>query len=256
MQSNEGRIRGSQKVPTKVKEVAMAALLLCAGGSALAWGVGQMYKPASSTDSPDDQCRMLANALLAGDSEYVFQHLNPTDAKHLKMDLFKLKAFQEGLLAPRLSEPYAWRPRQNRAFSCQGSEGIIFVHMDEPARKTRTAISLFTKTEKGAVSFRYDDLLKILSSLDQASNLTKDQRRERMAQDAKAMAGSKLDGFSLLHPGPEAEAIYQAELDRLKEARERAMKQIADGRAKKTRLREQVKSQPFANKIEAPVSRP
>lgn len=254
MQINEGRIRETKKIPAKVKEVAAAVLLLCAGGTALAWGLGQMYRPAAAPVNPDDQCRMLANALLAGDSEMVFRHLNPADAKHLKMDFLKLKAFQEEMLAPRLSVPLAWRPRQNRAYSCQGNDGIVFVHMDEPTGGARTAISLIIKNQDGAVTFRYDDLIKILSNLDKATNLTEEQREERMRQDARAMLNARLDGFSLLHPGGLADDIYSQEALRLEQQKQAALATLPEPKPDKAKVRAQISALSATKTLELPVT--
>ncbi len=208
MQKHEGKANSAVILSTKVKEAAAAALLLCLAGTALAWGVSQMASPASQPKSVDEQCRGLGNALLAGDTELVFSYLNKTDAKHLKMDTFKLKAFQEELFAPRLSVPLAWRPMNNRAFSCQGREGIIFIHLDEPIGRSRTSISLPIHNDNGTLSLRYDDLLRILSNLDKASSLTDEQKTLRMTQDAEVMVRTGLDGYSQLHPGKEADLIY------------------------------------------------
>ncbi len=214
MQSNEGRIRESQKVPTKVKEVAMAALLLCAGGSALAWGVGQMYRPTSSTPSPNDQCRMLANAFLAGDTDLVFEHVNSSDAKHLSFKLSQLKAFQDKMLSPRLGAPVAWRPRHNRVIACHSDEGIISLHLSDPKDTRRFVMSLVTQMEGDKITYRYDDLLRVLSNLDKNSGLTREQKYARMREDAEAMALTGLPGFSQLHPGPEAESIWKEAVNR------------------------------------------
>lgn len=218
MQSNEGRIRGSQKVPTKVKEVAMAALLLCAGGSALAWGVGQMYKPASATAPTYDQCRMLANAFIAGDTELVFNHIHGNDAKHLSFKLPQLKTFQEKMLSPRLGAPVAWRPRYNRVLACQSGEGVISLHLSNPEDTKRMILSLFVQKEGDKITYRYDDLLRVLSNLDKNSGLTKQEKLARMYSDAEAMIEADLPGFMQLHPGGEAEMIWQQTLDRRRAA--------------------------------------
>lgn len=222
MQSNEGNIRGSHKVPTKVKEVAMAALLLCAGGSALAWGVGQMYRPASVAAHPDDQCRMLANAFVAGDTDLVFEHINSSDAKHLSFQLRQLKAFQDKMLAPRLGAPVAWRPRHNRILACQSDEGVISLHLSDPQDSKRVVLSLFTQMEGSKVTYRYDDLLRVLSNLDKNSELTKEQKIARMRDDAEAMADTELPGFSQLHPGHEAESIWKEAVNRKESAQAEA----------------------------------
>lgn len=210
MQKFEGKASTKSTLLTKTKEITAAALLLCIGGTALAWGAGQISKPAPTVQSPDDQCRMLINGLLAGDSELVFKHLHPNDARHLQLDIHKLKAFQEELLSPRLSTPYAWRPRVNRVHTCQSREGIVFVHMQAPADDRRTSLSLRLTNEDGTVTFRYDDLLKVLSNLDRASNLNLAQSEARMKRDAEAMLRSKLEGFSTLHPSRRAAALYKA----------------------------------------------
>lgn len=218
MQSNEGRIKGSQKVPTKVKEVAMAALLLCAGGSALAWGVGQVYRPASAAAPVYDQCRMLANAFFAGDTELVFNHIHSSDAKYLSFKLGQLKTFQEKMLTPRLGAPVAWRPLHNRVLACDSDEGVISLHLTNPEDSKRMILSLFVQKEGDKITYRYDNLLRVLSNLDKSSGLTQEQKVARMHADAEAMAEADLPGFTQLHPGGEAQLIWEQTLNRRKAA--------------------------------------
>lgn len=219
MQSYEGKVRKGTKFSTTTKEAAIAVMLFIAGGSALAWGVGQMARPASAPEKPDDQCRGLANAFLAGDTDLVFSHLHPQDASHLKMNLHLMKAFQEKMLSPRLSHPIAWRPRHNRVISCQGEEGVISLHLGDAQDKNRTILTLFTKLEAGSITYRYDDLLRVLSTLDKNSKLTRQQKQERVKDDAAAMAFAELPGFAQLHPGPEADAVWRKEVSRLEDAK-------------------------------------
>lgn len=220
----------------RVKEAVLALVILGMGGSALAWGVYQATPQKASAPTPNEQCRVLANAIVGADSETLFSRLNEADVRTLKITDLQMRAFQEELLSPRLASPFAWRPRQERIVSCEPQTGIIALTLTNPVGPQKNLLSLLVRNEDGQITFRYDDLLSMASYLDKKSQLTPRQLEERIRRDARAMVSTGLPGFDQLHPGPKAVAILEEEKAKLKEERlaklaaaEKAIKMPAPG---------------------------
>lgn len=201
----------------KIKEAVLALVVFGMGGSALAWGIYQAAPQRSPLPSPDEQCRVLANAIVGADSQILFASLNASDVKNLELTDHQMRAFQEEILSPRMASPFSWRPRQERIVSCEAQQGILAVPLTNPVGTQRNLLSLVVRNDQGRISFRYDDLLSMAVYLDRKSALTPAQMEERTRRDARAMAATGLPGFDQLHPGPKAVAILEEEKVRLAE---------------------------------------